>query len=109
MRHQVAIPILISCLCGCASMVPQDDPWTGRDKFDHFWVSGVISSATTAIAKDQDIDDSDQFAVAMGVTLSFGVSKEAYDIRVQRGWSWKDIVWDIAGALTGFALVEAAD
>jgi len=90
-------------------MAVQDDSWTGRDKFHHFWVSGVISGGAAAILKDQDVDDADQLPIAVGVALSFGVAKETYDIHARGGWSWKDLAWDIVGALTGFAVVEALD
>jgi putative lipoprotein len=90
-------------------MGPRNDSWTGDDKIQHFWISSVISGTTTAIAKSRESDDSSQFPIAMGVTLFFGVAKESYDLKTKGHWGWKDIAWDVAGALTGYMAVEALD
>ncbi len=110
MKSWFLIPVLVLLVGGCASVTPKGDSWTGRDKFHHFWVSGAISGIATAVVKDQDEDNADVFPVAIGVTLSFGIAKETHDVFISgSGWSWKDLVWDLAGALTGYAIVDAIE
>ena len=42
--------------------------------------------------------------------LVVGAGKEAYDQRVKgTGWSWRDMAWNLLGALVGSQLALAAD
>lgn len=98
------IPILsVSLLlCGCGTMLQKNDSWLGQDKLKHFVASGVIAGAGMIIADNNDRGDRESFPIVIGVTLSVGAAKEAYDLGIAgHGWSWKDFVWDVLGALSG--------
>jgi putative lipoprotein len=110
MLRTVAHLVGVILLGGCATMGPPNDRWTGQDKAKHFVASASIAAATTAVVNRQDPDTHRDLPIAVGVTLSFGVGKEAYDLNVGgTGWSWKDLAWDLLGALTGYAIVEGMD
>jgi uncharacterized protein YfiM (DUF2279 family) len=38
----------------------------------------------------------------MGMTLSLGAAKEAYDGYLGNSWSWKDLMWGALGGLCGY-------
>jgi putative lipoprotein len=105
------LPLLFALLtAGCASSGFANDNWLGRDKFHHFWVSGLISGAATETALQNGNDNPESLAIAVGVTFTIGAAKEWHDCFFgTTGWSWKDLCWDIAGSLTGYALVTALD
>ena len=95
---------------GCATTGQHNDDWFGEDKAAHFFVSCVVAGAAAAASKDRGMDDGESFAFAMGITISMGGAKEAYDLYIKKTyWSWKDMTWDLLGALAGYSLVEAAD
>lgn len=92
-------------LVGCASS-PQDH-WLGPDKAKHFVVSAALASAATAASHSQSATTRAQFGI--GLTLQIGLGKEAMDSRPGgSGWSWRDLAWDLAGALCGYSLAEQA-
>ena len=91
----------------CASVSTREDPWLGRDKIVHFCASGLIAGVATAAAHIQDRNDTEAFVIAMGMTISLGAAKEAYDGYVRNSWSWKDLMWGVLGGLVGYFI--AAD
>jgi len=94
--------LLVTIFSGCAVSNRRSDPWFGVDKVYHFCGGAVIGGATTAIAEHNGWSEGDARALAFGVTLSLGAIKETYDLTVKKtAWSWKDLVWTGAGALTG--------
>jgi putative lipoprotein len=93
---------------GCASTPA--DPWWGPDKAAHLAVSSVLSAAATRVAMDSGVPASSAHAQAIGIVLVIGAGKEAYDARPGgTGWSWRDMSWNLLGALLGGALVRAVD
>ena len=89
-RGLLLLPMMSLLLTACASASARKDPWLGRDKIVHFCASGLIARMATAAAHIQDRNDSETFMIAMGMTLSTGAAKEAYDGYVRNSWSWKD-------------------
>ena len=97
-------------MLGCATLPAEQDPWLGEDKAKHFFASAVIAGGTTAIALNQDVSDGEAIAIALPFTLSLGVGKEAYDSEVKgTGWSWRDLAWDLFGAVVGGLVVLEID
>ncbi|MCD3113757.1 hypothetical protein GFK27_21020 [Salmonella enterica subsp. enterica serovar Enteritidis] len=80
---RVLIPFTVLFLSGCSHLA--NDHWSGQDKADRSAAIGLMFS------------------------LSLGASKELWDSRPEgSGWSWKDFVWDVAGATTGYAIWQMA-
>jgi putative lipoprotein len=104
-RKALIAPILALFLFGCATVNHPDDHWFARDKAYHFAVASAIGAGATLAAGDEDAAP----FIGVGVALSFGAGKELYDRDVKKTyWSWKDLAWDLAGALTGSLLAEAS-
>jgi putative lipoprotein len=101
----VAVVCAVS-VAACAPLPAKDDPWLGPDKALHFTFSTAIGAAAAAVARDRGHDDCDAFGIGFGVSLSAGIGKEFYDDQIRRkGWSWRDLAWDGAGALLGSYVV----
>ena len=94
--------LLVTLFSGCAGSNHRSDPWFSVDKVYHFCGGAVIGGGTTAIAEHNGWSEGDARALAFGVTLTLGAAKETYDLTVKKtNWSWKDLIWTAAGALTG--------
>jgi putative lipoprotein len=94
--------------CGCASKPA--DPWWGRDKAAHFTVSAALSAAMTHLAMEAGESGPRAHAEAVAAVLVLGAGKEAYDSRSGgTGWSWRDMSWNLLGALLGGVLVRLTD
>ncbi len=105
----ILLLLALSLAAGCAAPVHRYDPWFGQDKLLHFAGSSLIGAGVTAAALDDGAGR--DAAPALGVTVSLGVGfgKEAADATVRESfWSWRDIAWDAAGAITGAWLVRNA-
>ncbi len=95
----------LSFLAGCSVNAPQGDHWLGEDKLKHFTVSAVIAAAATEQAEQQALSDCEGARLSVGVVLSIGAGKEWYDQNIKGTyWSYKDMVWNLAGALVGSAV-----
>jgi putative lipoprotein len=78
------------------------DPWFAKDKMYHFVVSGAIGAGATSLA--MKYGDFHEGSPLMGISVSatVGAGKEYYDAAVkQTFWSWKDMMWDLAGGTAG--------
>ncbi|HEX5514997.1 MAG TPA: hypothetical protein VFY81_11405 [Gammaproteobacteria bacterium] len=94
--------------CGCASKPA--DPWWGQDKAAHLVVSAALSATMTHLAMETGESGPRAHAEAVSVVLVLGAGKEAYDSRPGgTGWSWRDMSWNLLGALLGGVLVRLTD
>lgn len=103
------VPVLLSSLllCGCSHMA--NDAWTGQDKAQHFIASAILSAAGNEYAQHQGISQDRSAVYGLMFSVSLGAGKELWDSRpAGSGWSWKDFVWDVAGATTGYAVWQMA-
>lgn len=99
---------LLFPLTGCTTVARPGDDWLGRDKFHHFWISGLVAGTGTALAQEQDQTDKQAIAIGFGISMALGAAKEAYDSRKGgTGWSWQDLCWDFSGALIGCTIAHA--
>ena len=81
------------------------DPWIGRDKIQHFFVSAFITSFGFLIMYEPlNSSENNSLSVGSGISLGFGVGKELYDLKSKKGHaSYKDLVADLLGI--GFAVL----
>jgi putative lipoprotein len=79
------------------------DNWFSSDKYKHFAVSAFLSSGSSIVVeKHFEIRERTSLIIGFGVTISLGGAKEIVDKHSRQGTaSLKDLIWDIAGALTG--------
>ncbi len=79
------------------------DNWFGKDKIRHFGVSGFYTLFSYKVVKHHfGFSDGNSAKFAIGVTLSLGLFKEAYDSQhPEETSSFKDIIVDIFGIAAG--------
>ncbi|MCW6569550.1 YfiM family lipoprotein [Yersinia ruckeri] len=98
--------ILLSSACTHTA----NDSWTGKDKAQHFFASAVFAAAGTAYGDHQNWSDTRSRSFGLLFSIGIGAGKEFYDSRESgSGWSWKDFAWDVAGAITGYGIFQAAN
>ncbi len=105
MKYTLLASLLL--LTGCSHMA--NDSWSGQDKAQHFLGSAMLSAAGNEYAQHQGISRDRSAVYGVMFSVSLGATKEGGDSRpAGSGWSWKDFVWDVAGATTGFAVWQLA-
>lgn len=86
------------------------DDWTGADKAAHFGLSAAVGAAATSVvplAGGPSGPDWRPLALGVGVGLLPGLAKEAWDLGGRGDPSWRDVTWDVIGAVVGAGLVWA--
>jgi putative lipoprotein len=108
-RGVVAVLLLV-VIAGCAHQSKKEDPWFGKDKLYHFVASGVIGAGVTELAQRNGVHECTAPVIGVSVTLGIGAGKEMYD-KYHKGtfYSWKDMMWDLAGGTFGSVLVADCD
>ena len=105
-----SIIIFLTLAPSCTAGDPAGDKWLGGDKFKHFGFSAFFSGGSYIVANRHfDLDKNKSFTVGVGITVSLGAAKEVIDYKTpDQTSSHKDLIWDIAGALTGALLAGLA-
>jgi len=97
------MPILLLIIfCGCSVRPHPEDRMFGRDKLYHFMAAGAFGAGAAAVASNNGVGDNAAPTAGIAVGVTVGAGKEVYDVTVkQTYWSWKDLFWDVAGAVAG--------
>ncbi|PHM37939.1 outer membrane lipoprotein [Xenorhabdus mauleonii] len=99
-------PLLLNT--SCTTIRQANDNWTGQDKVQHFLFSAVITAAGNAYGDRQNWGHRESAQFGLLFSIGLGAAKELYDSRPSgTGWSWHDIAYDIAGAITGYGLYQS--
>lgn len=85
------------------------DPWLGRDKASHLALSFSLVGFGYHLARMEDGQERMAArALSLGATLTLGLSKELWDRRRPGGrFSYKDLIFDLAGAGLGLIIFTA--
>lgn len=83
----------------------EEDDWFGRDKMLHFGASAAIAAGGTLVGTR--LFDTDAGAAGFGLVVSLGAGglKEWSDSRGGGDPSWRDMAWNVAGAVVGAGIV----
>lgn len=107
LASKVFIILLLLTSIGLAqsddSISKEPDRWFASDKIEHFSYS-VFCAAATAKVANRHFEIRKERSLVLGVSVSFslGVLKEGIDFKTGKGTSSKkDLIWDIAGTMTG--------
>ena len=103
--------VITLAMCSCLMVapfrqVPSPDRWFAPDKVKHFFTSAFIQSASFSVARAAGMSRSSAMVAASVSTVTFSVGKEGVDRRRARQFSFRDLVWDGAGALSAAALLN---
>ena len=74
------------------------DRWIGGDKAQHFFTSAFVQSMTYSTLRSTGISHGVALGGATATTAAVGIGKEFRDLRVKGEFSYRDLVWDAAGA-----------
>ncbi len=85
------------------------DPWLGEDKALHFGLSSVLAIGGYTAATSFSASPTVRLAYGGSVALLAGVGKELWDASGHGTPSWKDLTWDVVGAVAGLAISWAVD
>lgn len=85
-----------------------EDSWFTEDKAMHFIHSAALASTSyLATRKALNLEKDNSIYISISFTASLGVAKEVYDDKSGTGnFSIKDLLYDIAGVVTGILLVS---
>lgn len=82
------------------------DPWLGRDKASHLAMGLALVGFTYHLARlEGGMERVPARAAGLGTSVAVGLSKEVWDRRRPGGrFSYKDLVFDLAGAGLGLLI-----
>ncbi len=84
-----------------------EDSWLGKDKLKHLVASFYCSGSVEWIAHHEyGLYRNQSRRVGIAFSLSMGIAKEIYDIKRHGIFSWKDMVFDLLGALCAAVLIN---
>lgn len=84
------------------------DPWISADKFEHFFISAMLSGGGLLVLKMNNNRENQSLIACVGVTICLGASKEFYDKTSGKGTaSWKDFTAGVVGAVFGALIAQS--
>lgn len=99
--------LILPLLSSCQNMHFANDNWTGKDKAQHFIFSAAMAAAGNMYGDHQNWSHRNSAQFGLLFSIGLGAGKEFYDSRPSgTGWSIKDFVYDVAGAITGYSLYQ---
>ncbi len=105
MEFGLAFVLFTGSFGGPQERAPVNDRWLARDKALHFGVSLVVQGATHSVLRANGFAYREAAWTAGATTLAMGMSKELWDRRAGKAFSWKDLAADGVGGGTGAVLM----
>jgi uncharacterized protein YfiM (DUF2279 family) len=109
MEFGLAFVLFTGSFGGPQERAPVNDRWFARDKALHFGVSLVVQGATHSVLRANGFEYREAAWTAGATTLAVGVSKELWDRRDGRIFSWKDLAADVTGGTAGAVVMRQVD
>ena len=100
MIGQIGLALLLQ-----TAPTPPKDHWFGADKLKHFFVAAFTQTVTYSVLQAAKVKHDPALASASAVTAVVSVAKEVHDRRTTGLFSFRDLVWDAAGAGAATLLV----
>ncbi len=115
-RKLFLITLLLICLTGCAThqknlppSATKKDEWFSKDKAKHFSISFLIGTLTYSIARGGEASKDDASIISFSVSSTCGIAKEINDEIKHKGWSYKDLIWDLLGGSVAVSVSNVLD
>ena len=89
---------MIAQLALAASLTAPPDHWFGSDKLKHFFIAAFTQTVAYSALQAARVDHDQALVAAWAVTATVSVAKEVHDRRSYGLFSYRDLVWDAAGA-----------
>ena len=74
------------------------DNWFGSDKLKHFFIAAFTQTVAYSALQAARVDHDPALIGAWAITATVSVAKEVHDRRSYGLFSYRDLVWDAAGA-----------
>lgn len=102
---QILLLLIIFLLFVC---LQAESRWLGKDKVMHFTGSAFLTYWNYGFSQDiLENSNEDSLYFSISFTALLGVGKEYGDKRSKStGWSWPDLVYDLAGIALGVVLIN---
>jgi len=82
------------------------DSWFGVDKIKHFFLSAFITSVSFSAIQATGANKKTAMTGAVGASLAVGVTREIYNRRTTRLFSFKDLTWDAVGTAAAATMLN---
>ena len=89
---------MIAQLALALSLNAPPDNWFGSDKLKHFFIAAFTQTVAYSALQAARVDHDPALVGAWAVTATVSVAKEVHDRRSYGLFSYRDLVWDAAGA-----------
>jgi putative lipoprotein len=89
---------MIAQLALAMSLTAPPDNWFGSDKLKHFFIAAFTQSVAYSALQAARVNHDEALVGAWAVTATVSVAKEVHDRRSYGLFSYRDLVWDAAGA-----------
>ena len=89
---------MIAQLALAVSMTAPPDNWFGSDKLKHFFLAAFTQTVAYSALQAARVHHDQALVGAWAVTATVSVAKEVHDRRSYGLFSYRDLVWDAAGA-----------
>lgn len=106
-RAALIVLLVLAPVAASAQSSKPRDSWFGVDKIKHFFMSAFIESVTFSGLQAVGANRNTAFAGAVSATAGFAVAKELYDRKHTGLFSYRDLVWDTAGAGAGLLVLRS--
>jgi uncharacterized protein YfiM (DUF2279 family) len=89
---------MIAQLALAVSLTAPPDNWFGSDKLKHFFLAAFTQTVAYSAFQAARVHHDQALVGAWAVTATVSVAKEVHDRRSYGLFSYRDLVWDAAGA-----------
>jgi len=87
---------------------PPPDNWFGSDKLKHFFIAAFTQSVAYSAFQAARVRHDQALVGAWAVTATVSIAKEIRDRRSYGLFSYRDLVWDAAGAGAATLLIAGS-
>ena len=95
MKEILSLSLAFNCFFAQAAVTR--DSWFGSDKIKHFFLSAFATSVSYSALQAAGADRRTAMTGAIGASIGLGISRELYNLRTTRAFSFKDLTWDAIG------------
>ncbi|HTK50416.1 MAG TPA: hypothetical protein VL308_00945 [Gemmatimonadaceae bacterium] len=89
---------MIAQLALAVSLTAPPDHWFGSDKLKHFFIAAFTQTVAYSAFQAARVHHNEALVGAWAVTATVSIAKEVHDRRSYGLFSYRDLVWDAAGA-----------
>ena len=89
---------MIAPMALALSLTIPPDNWFGSDKLKHFFIAAFTQTVSYSALQAARVNHDQALAGAWAITATVSIAKEIRDRRSYGLFSYRDLVWDAAGA-----------